>query len=381
VVQATPFCNLDCKYCYLPHRSRVDRISHATIDTIVSRLLEWGRFDQRLTILWHSGEPLVIDPGFYKQAFEQFAVLASPGTDLSHAIQTNATLVTEEHCELFREHKVSIGVSIDGPEEAHNAFRTTRSGTGTYSSAVAGLKRLQSQGLTPSAIAVLSSISMRDPAGFYQCFAELGVPIVGLNIQEREGANDSHSLSDDAGATEAVYASFLRELFLLSLQNDGPVFREFVAIVDAIDRNRPLSINSESSPATILSFSHNGRFGTFSPELLDISSLRYGSFAPGDIHRDRIEDVLTLLIRSSIGKDVSSGIDACASTCPCFTLCGGGSPANKLGEKGRLDTTETFHCRFTKKILVNVVSSLLREPEVRSNALRQLKYWRQHNAF
>ena len=380
VVQATPFCNLDCKYCYLPNRSRVDRISHATIDTIVSRLLEWGRFDKRLTVLWHSGEPLVVGPDFYREAFDQFAALALPGTHLSHAIQTNATLVTDAHCDLFREHKVSIGVSIDGPREAHDAFRKTRSGAGTFAAAVSGLRKMQSQGLNPSAIAVLSSTSMKDPVGFYACFAELGVPIVGLNIQEKEGSN-SHSLADDKDATEALYSSFLREVFLLSLQQDGPVFREFAAIVDAIDLNHPLTINSESSPATILSFSHNGMFGTFSPELLDISSLRYGAFAIGDIQRDRIEDALTLVITGHIGSDISSGISACASSCSYFTLCGGGSPANKLGERGHFATTETFHCRFTKKILVDVVSSLLQDPAVRFNALRQLKYWRQHNAF
>ena len=380
VVQATPFCNLDCKYCYLPHRSRVDRISHATIEMIVSRLLEWGRFDKKLTVLWHSGEPLVVEPDFYRRAFDQFDKLALPGTHLSHAIQTNATLVTDTHCDLFREYKVSVGVSIDGPREAHDAFRKTRSGAGTFAAAVSGLKRMQSQGLNPSAIAVLSSVSMRDPIGFYQCFAELGVPIVGLNIQEKEGAS-THSLTDDPDATESLYGSFLREVFLQSLQQDGPIFREFAAIADAIDLGRPLTINSESSPATILSFSHRGMFGTFSPELLDISSLRYGAFASGDIQRDRIEDALMLLVTGPIGSDIASGIDACASTCSYFSLCGGGSPANKLGEKGHFATTETFHCRFTKKTLVDVVSTLLLDPAVRSNALRQLKYWRQHYAF
>jgi uncharacterized protein len=379
VVQATPFCNLDCQYCYLPHRSQTDRITHDTIDRIVSRLREWGRFSKRLNVLWHSGEPLVLGPDFYRTAFDQFATLASSGAEISHAIQTNATLVTDAHCDLFREYKVSIGVSIDGPQPAHDAYRTTRSGAGTFNAAVAGLKRMQSNGLNPAVIAVLSSTSMRDPEAFYNCFAGLGVRIVGLNIQEKEAAT-TRSLEDDPAATESLYASFLRQLFLLSLQQDGPIFREFIAIVDVIDRGHPV-INSESSPGAILSFSHRGTFGTLSPELLEISSLRYGSFSRGDIHKDRIEDALTLLISSPIGADIASGIEACASTCPYFALCGGGSPANKLGEKGSLSVTETFHCRFTKKTLIDLVASLLADPDIRTRALHQLKYWRQHRVF
>ena len=48
-----------------------------------------------------------------------------------HSFQTNATLITDEWCDLFERWQVSIGVSVDGPRELHDAQRVTRKGQGT----------------------------------------------------------------------------------------------------------------------------------------------------------------------------------------------------------------------------------------------------------
>jgi len=32
VLQSTPFCNLDCSYCYLPDRASTERMSEATLE-------------------------------------------------------------------------------------------------------------------------------------------------------------------------------------------------------------------------------------------------------------------------------------------------------------------------------------------------------------
>src|SRR5271170_4030941 len=40
IVQATPFCNIDCSYCYLPHRSDRRRMTSATFAQILSRVVE-----------------------------------------------------------------------------------------------------------------------------------------------------------------------------------------------------------------------------------------------------------------------------------------------------------------------------------------------------
>ena len=40
VIQPTPFCNLDCHYCYLPDRQSKKRISAATLECLFGRVFE-----------------------------------------------------------------------------------------------------------------------------------------------------------------------------------------------------------------------------------------------------------------------------------------------------------------------------------------------------
>ena len=42
-------------------------------------------------------------------------------------------------------------------------------------------------------------------------------------------------------------------------------------------------------------------------------------------------------------------------TCEYFSICQGGSPANKLFENGTFDSTETLFCRMSKKAVIDVV--------------------------
>jgi uncharacterized protein len=73
VLQPTPFCNIDCSYCYLPDRNDRSRMSLATVRLAARRLREDGLLGDELTVVWHAGEPLVLPPAWYEEAF---AVLA-----------------------------------------------------------------------------------------------------------------------------------------------------------------------------------------------------------------------------------------------------------------------------------------------------------------
>ena len=40
VLQATPFCNLDCSYCYLPDRNDRSRMDMQVVEKAVERVIE-----------------------------------------------------------------------------------------------------------------------------------------------------------------------------------------------------------------------------------------------------------------------------------------------------------------------------------------------------
>ena len=70
VLQPTPFCNLDCAYCYLPDRDSKRRMSDATLNRVFQFVFSSGIVEQGFTVVWHAGEPMVLPVAYYERAIE-----------------------------------------------------------------------------------------------------------------------------------------------------------------------------------------------------------------------------------------------------------------------------------------------------------------------
>jgi uncharacterized protein len=70
IVQPTSFCNINCSYCYLPDRNNRTRLTIDTLAWLCRRVFTSGFLGERLSIVWHAGEPLVLSPAYYPPASE-----------------------------------------------------------------------------------------------------------------------------------------------------------------------------------------------------------------------------------------------------------------------------------------------------------------------
>ena len=95
VLQPTPFCNIDCDYCYLPNRSGKQRMSLDTIRAAVSMVLDAELVEGRLCIVWHAGEPLVLPVSYYAEAFAAIEQIVNGRCEISHSFQSNGMLIDE----------------------------------------------------------------------------------------------------------------------------------------------------------------------------------------------------------------------------------------------------------------------------------------------
>src|SRR5271157_167119 len=68
VLQPTPFCNINCSYCYLPNRQSTKRMSPETLDQTFAWVFASGLVREPFTLLWHAGEPTVLPIPFYDEA-------------------------------------------------------------------------------------------------------------------------------------------------------------------------------------------------------------------------------------------------------------------------------------------------------------------------
>jgi uncharacterized protein len=195
VLQPTPFCNIDCHYCYLPERSNKAVMHLGTIIAAFDRIFSSGWCSSHLTVIWHAGEPLVLPVSYYQAAFEAIALMCPPGIELRHSIQTNGMLLNSEWCDFIKQWRVGIGVSIDGPRHLHDANRVTRSGKGTFDRTIEGIRLLRRQQVPFHVISVLSEKSMHAPEELLDFYISEGIDDVCFNVEESEGSHVSGLLT------------------------------------------------------------------------------------------------------------------------------------------------------------------------------------------
>ena len=354
ILQPTPFCNIDCDYCYLPDRDSKARMSLATVRAAARRLRADGLLGEQLTVVWHAGEPLAVPVGFYADAIPAIADELAAYCEVSHAIQTNATLIDDAWCELFKSHRIRVGVSVDGPAELHDWHRRTRGGKGTFEPVARGMARLRAHGIAFHVIAVVTSATFAHADAFFDFFEQQGVQDLGCNFDEAEGPHVESSL---AGA-EAAHAAFVERLLDRSIAGAGRVqVRELATALRLIKEPLPVwhwrgeafPDNAQTMPFALVSVAHNGDFSSFSPELLGQPSVPFGNFVLGNVERDGYFASARSERFARLWQAIMDGTRACEGSCSHYGYCGGGAPANKLYENGDLASAETLYCRTMVK--------------------------------
>lgn len=360
VLQPTPFCNINCSYCYLPTRDDSSRMSMDTLRAAICWVFDAGLVGEELSIVWHAGEPTVLGPDYYRDAFAVIRAECPERVRVRHSFQTNGTLIDERWCAFIAEYDVNVGLSIDGPDWLHNHNRKTRSGRGTHAAAMRGLSLLRAHKLPLHAICVLTRESLKHPDAIFDFFVESGVTDLGFNIEEVEAANTQSSLS--AAGVESEFENFFaRVLDRLRAAPNSLRIREVADVVSALCHPAfgKLKTNCQNQPWAILSIAHDGSIGTFSPELLGLRDPRYGLLSFGNVHVHTFVEISRSERFRSAAEEINTGLAACRRSCPYFDFCRGGAPANKLAENGTFASTETLYCRLTQKVLIECVLSAL----------------------
>ena len=364
VIQPTPFCNIDCRYCYLPNRSSKAVVERSTLVNLFTQVFQSGWARERLTAIWHAGEPMVMPIGFYRDAFDLVAQLKPADLVLTHAFQTNGTLIDDEWCEYLLEARINLGVSIDGPKQFHDRNRVTRAGRGTFDKTIRGIRLLRKHEVPFHTISVLSSASLAAPREMLEFFLSEGIEHVCFNVEESEGSHVSESFGKSD--VEQAYANFLAEFWRLSAAVPGKI--RFIREIDHALRQvlRPKEagfFNELVEPFAITSMDHAGNLSTFSPELLGLKNAAYGDFLLGNVNRDTLTDLERSPILLRMRADIDAGIAMCREACEYFSVCGGGEPVNKLAENGSFISTETAFCRLTKMRTTDLVLDALDRAE------------------
>ncbi|MFF4413378.1 cyclophane-forming radical SAM peptide maturase AmcB [Streptosporangium sp. NPDC001559] len=351
ILQPTTLCNLDCVYCYLPHRRLSNEMSPKVAQAIAESAAELISPNHPLEIVWHGGEPMAL--GLRKfhallMPFEQFRDMGQ----VQHYMQTNATLVDDEWCDLLARHQIRVGVSIDGPA-ALNARRVDLRGRPAFDRIVRGIDRLREHGIRFSVIAVVGTEGIEQPESLLDTLADLGPSTIGLNVEEMEGVNDRRCeiTRDQAERFWKGVMDWRRA------HRGGPALRELDRLADYLylARSGQLDEWCRYGLDPIPTVSVDGNVVLMSPELAGIDDKTYGSFLAGNVCSQTISSMLVHAHRLRYVREFMAGLRRCEAECEFWKFCQGAQAGNRYFENGSFATTETDYCRLTRQALVTAL--------------------------
>jgi uncharacterized protein len=364
VFQGTPFCNIDCNYCYLPDRLDKSRMSFDVISKTLDRIIEANIAHKEFTILWHAGEPMVLPISFYKKAFKITKEKIPASVKVTQNIQTNLTLINQEWCDFIKDYNIVLGTSIDGPAFLHDQNRVNRKNKGTFSQVMKGVELLRKNNIDLKVITVLTKNSALFPDELFHFYKEIGISRIGFNIDEIEAVNTTSSYSMNEESEEIIYNFFERFFELHSLHNKPFEIREFETLkaklvlspISNLDTYEPEPDNILLTPFSVLTVGTKGDFSSFCPELLNYTNTKkYGSIILGNVFDTSLKDCINTDKFKIIYNDIRAGVEACRNNCEYFGICQTGSPSNKLGEKGSFAVDETMYCRLAIQVPTDVI--------------------------
>ncbi len=126
-------------------------------------------------IIWHGGEPTLAGIEFYEHVVwiqQKLVTELNLCAPVENHIQTSGVLITKEWAHFLKANKFKVGISIDGPQDVHDAHRKYPGGKGSYEDAMRGAVILQKAGVNLGVGAVVTKKTLEDPLRVFDFMRE-----------------------------------------------------------------------------------------------------------------------------------------------------------------------------------------------------------------
>ena len=321
-------CNLACRYCYYLDKAQLypnqEPLSEELLEIFIQQYLEAQTMPQVL-FTWHGGEPLLRPLSFYQRALALQQRYAR-GRQIDNCIQTNGTLLTDEWCEFLRENRFLVGISIDGPQTYHDAYRCQ-----SFEKVMRGIQLLQQHHVEWNAMATVNHLNADHPVEFYRFFKDIGCQYLQFTpVVER----DSREQITDTSVTPEQWGRFLCGVYDEWKQKD--IGRIFVQLFDAT------LANWVGEPPGICSMSpYCGRAAAMEAngDVYSCDHFVFPEYRLGNIRQQSLTAMLYGERQQQFGRNKSAALPRQCRECRFRFACHGECPKNrftkdKYGEQG-----------------------------------------------
>lgn len=309
----------------------------------------------RIEITFHGGEPLVPGANWYRMALPLLRDGLAPHK-VRFAVQTNLWLLTDELCELFLEQGVSVGTSLDGPEDINDAQR----GKGYFARTMAGIERARAHGLEVGCICTFTAKTAPRANEIFDFFVAQGLDfsVHAALPSLRHPDADRWSLSAEAHGDLLVG---LLDRYLADLT------RVRISTLDSMCR----SVSAGRGGICIFG-DCLGEYLAVGPDGTIYPCQRFAGipqFGLGDVHAAPSAEALVVSpVWQAFAAREQRVAESCGN-CSYLALCRGGCPYNAVVEGGGTlaPTADDPHCEAYRRTFSAITERAMVEVFARDN--------------
>ena len=342
-------CNLACDYCYYLEKANLYKgvESHVMSERLLERFVKEYIQSQTMSevmFTWHGGEPLLRPLSFYQKAIALQQKYAQ-GRVINNSLQTNGTLLTEEWCRFFKDNNWLIGVSIDGPQRLHDAYRKNRRGQPSFAEVMRGIELLNQYGVDWNAMAVVNRFNADYPLEFYHFFRSINcrfiqfTPVVERIFEHQDGRHFASPMQEegelaDYSVTPEQWGHFLCTIFDEWAKHD--IGEYFIQIIEST------FANWMGVPSGVCSLAKTcGHAGVIelNGDVYCCDHYVFPEFKLGNIYQNSLSEMMYGDKQRKFGLMKYDSLPKQCKTCEFLFACHGECPKNRFattadGEKG-----------------------------------------------
>ncbi|ABK17839.1 anaerobic sulfatase maturase [Syntrophobacter fumaroxidans] len=354
-------CNLQCTYCFYSRVKDLYPEPHTlmtleTAETLIRKTLELGLREN--SFCWQGGEPTLMGIGFFQEVVRLQRRYATPGQIIANSLQTNGILLDDRWAEFLAGNSFLVGLSLDGPRECHDHYRTTPSGRGTFDRVMSAAKYLEERGAEFNILTLLSDRNVNRPDELYRFFRRHGFS----HLQFVPCVETDHSTGRPFPYSVAVrdlgrFHCILFDLWMKSGFYDVSI-RTFEEILIAFIDGVGTSCVMRPQCSSYLVVEHNG-------DVYPCDFFVYPEWKLGNINEDSYSRIFANPLRKKFAVIKSALPEQCRS-CRWLDLCRGDCPRFRPpAENG--EAHPSVLCEARKMLFQQMEPHL---PRIREEALR-----------
>ncbi len=328
-----PICNLNCGYCYYLAKEKLYpgsdfRMSDAVLDSFTRQYIEAQQVPE-VTFGWQGGEPLLMGIAFFERAIALQEHYKRPGMRIINTLQTNGTLVDEAWGAFFKAHNFLIGLSLDGPQAMHDAYRRDKGGAPTWERVMRARDIFQKYGVEYNILCTVHQANADHPLEVYRFFRdEVGAQFIQfIPIVRRDndtGYQEGTALTAHS-VTAQQYGDFLIGVFDEWVRHDvGQVYVQiFDVALAAWMGQRPGLCIFEPTCGLALAMEHNG-------DLYACDHFVEPRYRLGNIMETPLVELVASEAQQAFGQAKRDTLPQQCRDCEVRFVCNGGCPKNRI---------------------------------------------------